>query len=162
MDVNTLNGMAVVSLQEGAQLGRVEQPIFDLAARQLTALEVDGDDGTFTVAFEQIESIGSDAVTVTSSQVTQTPHAGGAVGAHMGLKDLKKLKIVDNEGTFLGTLETVEFDAASGLVTQLSAHKGGVLGIGGTTTPVEASSIVMVGAELLTVTMEAGATTPAT
>lgn len=79
----------------------------------------------------------------------------------MGLHDLEKLKVVDNEGTFLGTLDTIEFDPATGLVTQLSAHKGGLLGMGGTTTPIDASSIVKVGSELLTVTMDDRRTPPA-
>lgn len=72
MDAKTLKDMAVVSLQEGTRLGRVVQPQFDLAARQMRAVEVHGDDGTFIVPFEQIESIGSDAMTVTSSEVTHT------------------------------------------------------------------------------------------
>lgn len=161
MDAKTLKGTAVVSLQEGTRLGRVEQPLFDLAARQLRAVEVHGDAGTFIVPFEQIESMGSDAITVTNSQVTQTPNVGGTVGTQMGLQELEKLKVVDNEGTFLGTLDTIEFDPATGLVTQLSAHKGGMLGMGGTTTPVDASSILMVGSELLTVTMDTSSIPPA-
>jgi sporulation protein YlmC with PRC-barrel domain len=161
MDANTLKNMAIVSLEEGAKLGRVEQPLFDLAARQLRALEVHGDDGTFIVPFEQIESIGSDAITVASSQVTHAP-SSGTVGTLMSLHDLQKLKVVDNSGTFLGTLDTVEFDAADGSVTQLSAHKGGMLGMGGTTTQLVASSILVVGSELLTVTTDAGSTAPAT
>ena len=162
MDAKTLKGMAVVSLQEGTRLGRVEQPLFDLAARQLRGVEVHGDDGTFLVPFEQIDSIGSDAITVTSSQVTQTPNPGGAVGTLMGLEELERLKVVDNEGTLLGALDTIEFDPLTGLVTQLSAHKGGMLGMGGTTTQLDASSILMVGPELLTVTMDATSVPPTT
>jgi sporulation protein YlmC with PRC-barrel domain len=158
MDANALKGIAVISLQEGIRLGRAEQPLFDLAARQLKGIEVHGDDGTFIVPFEQIERIGSDAITVTSSQVTHIPSVGGAVGTLMGLHELEKLKVVDNEGTLLGTLDTLEFDPATGLITELSAHKGGMLGMGGTTTPVDASSVLMVGPELLTVTMDAGST----
>ena len=151
MEANTLKGIAVVSLHEGATLGRVEQPLFDLAARQLRGLEVRGDNGTFIVPFEQIESIGNDAVTVASSQVTQTASASSSTGTMMGTNELKKLKVVDNTGTFLGTLEAIEFDTTDGRVTSLSAHKGGLLGVGGTTTPLDASSILVVGSDLLTV-----------
>ena len=158
MDAKTLKDLAVVSLEEGSRLGRVEQALFDLAARQVRAVEVHGDAGTFIVPFEQIESIGSDAITVTSSQVTQTFDAGAAVGTLMGLQELEKLKVVDHEGTFLGTLSIVEFDPASGVVTQLSVHKGGMLGMGGTTTPLDGSSILKVGTELLTVALDGSAT----
>lgn len=162
MDANTLKGMAVVSLQEGATLGRVEQALFDLAARQLRGLEVRGDNGTFIVPFEQIESIGSDAVTVASSQVTQTASSSSTAGTMTGVNELQKLKVVDNTGTFLGTLGAIEFDAANGRVTKLNAHKGGVLGFGGTTTTLDASSILVVGSELLTVDTDVDTTAPET
>jgi sporulation protein YlmC with PRC-barrel domain len=158
MDASALKDMAVISLQEGTRLGRVEQALFDLVSRQLQALEVRGDAGTFIVPFEQIERIGSDAVTVASSQVTQTPTASSITGSLLGLHEIGKLKVVDNAGTFLGSISAIEFDPADGHVTQISAHKGGMLGIGGTTTPVDASAILMVGSELLTVTTSADST----
>jgi sporulation protein YlmC with PRC-barrel domain len=159
MNATDLKDMAVVSLQEGTKLGRVEEPLFDLAARQLGALQVKGEDGTFILPFAQIQHIGTDAVTVTSSQVTQTPSSGGATDALLDLHALKSLKIVDQAGTFLGTLSDVDVDPVSGEVTKLIAHKGGLLGLGGTTTPIASTAIVMVGQELLTVTMETETTT---
>jgi sporulation protein YlmC with PRC-barrel domain len=162
MDASTLKGIAVVSVQEGATLGRVEQALFDLAARQLRGLEVRGDNGTFIVPFDQIRSIGSDAVTVASSQVTQTASSSSTAGTMMGVNELEKLKVVDNTGTFLGTLGVIEFDPANGRVTNLSAHKGGVLGVGGTTTTLDASSNLVVGSELLTVDTDVDTIPPET
>ena len=99
MDAKALNGMAIVSLEEGTKLGAIEQPLFDMATRQLGALEVAGDAGRFVVPFDQIRQIRSNAVTVTSSQVTQAPSTGNALGALLRLHDLEKLKIVDEQGT---------------------------------------------------------------
>ena len=155
MDAKALNGMAVVSLGEGTKLGAIEQPLFDMATRQLGALEVAGDAGRFVVPFDQIRQIGSDAVTVTSSQVAQTPSTGNALGALLRLHDLEKLKIVDEQGTFLGTIHDVALDPTTGQITQLTAHKGGLLGIGGTSTPIDASAILTVGPDLMTVTTTA-------
>jgi sporulation protein YlmC with PRC-barrel domain len=152
MNANTLNGLAVVALQEGTKLGAVDQPLFDMATRRLGALAVSGDAGHFIVPFPQIHQIGSDAVTVASSAVTQTPSTGNALGELLSLRDLSKLKVVDQTGTFLGTIHDVDIDPTSGQITQLSAHKGGLLGVGGTSTPIEAAAILMVGPELLTVT----------
>jgi sporulation protein YlmC with PRC-barrel domain len=151
MDAQALKGIAVVSLQEGTTLGRVEQALFDLVGRALRGVEVRGDAGTFVVPFTQIERIGSDAITVASSQVTQTPSAGSPSGTLLGLHELGKLKVVDDAGTFLGTISTIEFDPTNGEVSQVSAHKGGLLGIGGTTTTVDVATILMVGEELITV-----------
>jgi sporulation protein YlmC with PRC-barrel domain len=151
MEAKRLNGLAVVSLQEGAKLGQVEQPLFDLATRQLGALQVQGAAGTFVIPFAQLEHIGSDAVTVASSQVTQTPSTGSALGDLRSLQDLGKLKIVDQAGTFLGTLSDLDVDPDTGQITRLTAHTGGMLGMGGTTTVLEADMILTVGPEMLTV-----------
>jgi len=154
MNATDLKDMTVVSLQEGTKLGRVEEPLFDLAARQLGAVQVKGEEGTFLLPFAEIQSIGADAITVSSSQVTQTPSSGGAMDALLDLRALKRLKIVDQAGTFLGTLSEVDVDPVSGQITKLVAHEGGVLGMGGTTTSIPSTAIVMVGQELLTVTTE--------
>jgi uncharacterized protein YrrD len=170
MKASDLNGMAVVSLQEGAKLGQVDQPLFDLSARQLCALHVKGDSGISVLPFDQIEKIGSDAITVTTSQVTRTPGAASVGQGQLDLQALRKLKIVDRDGTYLGTLSEIDFDPQSGQVTQLTAHKGGVMGVGGTTTPIDVGSTLTVGTELLTVHSEiasdddappSGRTTPA-
>lgn len=154
MDANTLKGMAIVSLQEGTKLGRVEQPLLDLTARRVAALRVKGDDGTFIVRFDAVQSVGADAITIASSAATQTP-SGGAADELRDLDALGKLKVVDDAGTFLGTVSHVEIDPVSGEITRLEAHKGGMLGIGGATTPIDARAIVSVGSELLTVNTEA-------
>lgn len=151
MKASDINGMTVVSLQEGAKLGQVDQPLFDLSARQLSALHVKGDSGISVLPFDQIQNIGSDAITVTTSQVTQTPGADSVGDGLLDLQSLRKLKIVDRDGTFLGTLSDIEFDPQSGQITALTAHKGGVLGMGGTTTPIDPAATLTVGLELLTV-----------
>ena len=158
MKSTDLNGMAVVSLQEGAKLGQVDQPIFDLSARRLRALYVKGDSGISILPFDQIEKIGTDAITVATSRVTQTPGAESMGSRMLDLPTLRKLKVVDRDGTYLGTLSEIEFDPQSGQVTQLAAHKGGVAGIGGTTTPIDTEATLTVGAELLTVNSSAAET----
>lgn len=157
MDANTLKGMAIVSLQEGTKLGQVEQPLFDLTARRVAALRVKGDDGAFIVRFDGVQSVGADAITIASSAATQTSSGSATADDLRDLDALGKLKVVDHAGTFLGTVSHVEIDPASGEITRLDAHKGGMLGMGGTTTPIDARAIVSVGPELLTVNTEAPA-----
>ena len=149
--------MAIVSVEEGTKLGYVAQPLLDLTARVVVALQVKGESGTFIVPFAEVAAVGPDAITVASSRATQTPSAGGAAAGMHDLDALKKLKVVDNAGTLLGTISRVEIDPASGAITELAAHKGGMLGMGGTTTPIDARAIVSVGPELVTVNAEASA-----
>ena len=49
----------------------------------------------------------------------------------------------------------IEIDPASGAITQLAAHIGGMLGLGGTTTAIDAQAIISVGPELMIVDTEA-------
>jgi sporulation protein YlmC with PRC-barrel domain len=160
MDASKLKGMAVVSLAEGTKLGTVARPLIDLAALRLVALQVKGDAGTFVIPFEQIQQVGTDAITVASSRVTQIPGTDSAATALLDLDQIGKLKVVDQAGTFLGTVAQLTIDAASGQISHLGAHKGGMLGMGGTTTPIPARAILSVGPDLLTVDLGA-AQTPA-
>jgi sporulation protein YlmC with PRC-barrel domain len=155
MDAHTLKGMAIVSLAEGTRLGYVKQPLLDLAARAVVALRATGESGTFIVPFDRVAAVGGDAITVESSAATQTPSSGGMADGLGDLDALRKLKVVDQAGTLLGTISRVEIDPATGAITQLAAHTGGMLGMGGTTTPIDARAIVSVGPELLTVNTEA-------
>jgi uncharacterized protein YrrD len=160
MDASKLKGMAVVSLAEGTKLGTVARPLIDLAALRLVALQVKGDSGTFVIPFDQVQQFGTDAITVASSRVTQIPGTDSAATALLDLDQIGKLKVVDQAGTLLGTVAQLTIDAASGQISHLGAHKGGMLGMGGTTTPIPARAILSVGPDLLTVDLGA-AQTPA-
>jgi len=151
MNASDLKGMAVISLGEGTKLGEVDQPLFDLPNRRMCALHVKGDSGISVLPFESIERIGSDAITVVTSRVTQTPGIDNSGQGMLDLEALRKLKIVDQDGTFLGKLSDIEFDPHDGHVTHLAAHKGGMLGMGGTTTPIGTNASLAAGRELLTV-----------
>ncbi|MDQ6833993.1 MAG: PRC-barrel domain-containing protein [Chloroflexota bacterium] len=72
MDAHVLIGRAIVSLAEGTKLGYVEQPLLDLTARKVVALQVKGELGTFIVRFDEVTNVGADAITVESSAATQT------------------------------------------------------------------------------------------
>ncbi|HEX5504067.1 MAG TPA: PRC-barrel domain-containing protein [Thermomicrobiales bacterium] len=155
MDVASLKGIAVVSVKEGAKLGRVEDLLFDTRALKVAALRAKGDGQAFVVPFEQVKNIGADAVMVESSQVTQAASQGGPYSGLPGLDQLKRLKVVDDNGTFLGAVGHVEFDPVTGRLDGLSAHKGGVFGLGGATTALGADAIVSIGTELITVREDA-------
>jgi sporulation protein YlmC with PRC-barrel domain len=149
MEADKLKGMAIISVTEGSRLGRVADVLIDTAALRVGALRAEDSGKAFVIPFELLKNIGSDAITVESSQVTQTD--GGAFGALVGLGDFKKLKVVDEGGSFLGTISGVELDVASGRLAGLTAHKGGMLGLGGTATAIEVGQVRGVGPEVLTV-----------
>ena len=151
MNTDKLKGIAVVSKDEGAKLGKVETALFDPVNLDLRALQVKGEGQMFLVPFDQVAAFGTDAVMVRSSQVTQAQATGGALDQLVPLDTLKKLKVVDAAGTLLGTVRDVELDDASGRAVRLIVHKGGMLGFGGETTTLEITAVRGVGAEVITV-----------
>jgi sporulation protein YlmC with PRC-barrel domain len=141
--------MAIVSVAEGSRLGRVAEILIEPGALQIGAVRVEHEGQSFVIPFNLIKSIGSDAITVASSQVTQTD--GGSFGTLVGLGDFKKLKVVDENGTLYGVVSSVEVDTATGAILNFAAHKGGVLGIGGTTTAMTTDRVRGIGPEVVTV-----------
>lgn len=150
MDASKLKGMAIVSISEGATLGHIDDVLIDTKALRIDALHVKGDKQQFVVPFARIKNVGADAVTIENSQVTQAAPEGSS-GSVTGLDRLKRLKVVDEAGTHLGTVSSIDVDQATGQVLGLAAHKGGLLGLGGETTLIAAGDIRSIGAEVMTV-----------
>lgn len=157
MKADTLNGMAVLSIASGARLGRVEDLAFDTGAGRVAALRVAADGQHALIPYASIHAIGKDAITVPSDDVAQWTKPEGALATMPGLDAFKKMKVVDEAGTFLGTVKEVNLDPASGQITEVAAHEGGVLGIGGTTRTFAASDIRSVGQDVILVAPAAAA-----
>ncbi len=158
MNIEKLKGMSVVSVAEGSRLGRVADVLLDPNALRIGAMKIEQGGQSFVIPFNLIKSVGSDAITVESSQVTQAD--GGSFGTLVGINDFKKLKVVDEIGTLFGTIASVDVDTATGRVDSFAAHKGGMLGLGGTTTSVTADQVRGIGPEVLTVSATAMADAP--
>jgi sporulation protein YlmC with PRC-barrel domain len=158
MEADQLKGMAIISVSEGSRLGRVAEGLIDTAALRVGALRVEESGKSFVIPFELLKSIGSDAITVESSQVTQTD--GGAFGGLVGVDNFKKLKVVDEGGNFVGTVSGVDIDTATGRLTGLTAHRGGVLGLGGTSTTISVDQVRGIGPDVLTVAVDGATAAP--
>jgi len=146
-----LKGMAIVSITEGTRLGRVDDIWLDIAQRSVTALQCSDQGKRFIVPFQLVKNIGQDAITVQNSQATQVDGQNGLAPGTVRLDDFLKLKVVDESGAFIGNVSQVDIDVANGQMLSLNAHKGGVLGLGGTTTAIPAEQIHAIGQELVTV-----------
>ncbi len=154
MDADKLKGMTIVSIADAARLGRIAEVLFETQPLRVAAFTVAGRDTEFVIPFEQVRNVGADAVTVESSQVTQAAGTGSSFGSLPGLANLQKLKVVDEAGTYVGTIETVELDPATGRVSELVARRGGILGVGGARARIVAKAIRSVGPEVLTITKD--------
>jgi sporulation protein YlmC with PRC-barrel domain len=160
MNIKRLKGIAIVSLAEGTKLGRVDAPLFDPATLQLRAIRVKGDGQSFIIPWARVQTVGADAVMVASSAVTQATTREGEFGGLAEFDALKRLQIVDAAGTLIGTLRDLELDSTTGRALSLGIHKGGLLGLGGETTTIDAAAIRSIGSDLITVA-EVAVSTPA-
>lgn len=164
MKASALKGKDVVSMADGVQIGRVEDVLFDTNALRIAALALTTTGGRSILPFAAIRSLGADAVTVESATSTQPAVVQTDAGNLLrGLGDLTGLKVVNGEGAYLGDVRDVTIEQSSGALTDLEAHRGGLLGMGGTAVTVLASAIRGIGPELITVDMpEPSHETPST
>ena len=151
-----LKGMAIVSISEATRLGVVTNVLFDTGPLRVAALQAASAETEFVIPFELVRSLGTDAITVESSQVTQVAGAGSTMGNLLGLDQLRKLKVVDEAGTFIGTVHGVRLDPGTGTVLELVARRGGILTVGQHETVIPADAILKVGDEVLTVSAASG------
>ena len=152
MDANSLNDVAVVSVTGAARLGRVTQVLFETDPLRVAGLKAAAASGEFILPFDQVSRFGSDAVMVETPDVTQLSREGSAFSQLRTLTELKKLKVVDEAGTYVGTVQAVHFDPESGRVERLVAQSGGVLGLGRRGMDIEGTNVRSVGPDLLTIT----------
>jgi sporulation protein YlmC with PRC-barrel domain len=151
MDADSLNNVAVVSVVEAARLGRVTEVLFEIEPLRVAALKAAAASNEFFVPFEQVSNFGTDAVMVKTPDVTELSRQDSSYSHLRSLTELKKLKVVDEAGTYLGTIRTVEFDPMSGQVQRLVAEQGGVLGVGRHKETIDGQAVRGVGSDLLTV-----------
>ena len=149
MDPGTLNGVAIVSVEGAARLGRVREVLFDTDPLRVAALLAHDKSGESIVPFDRVSSFGADAVMVETADVSE--HSPQPLSQLRSLTDLQKLKVVDETGGYVGTVKSLDFDPDSGRVERLVAETGGVLGIGRKRTTVEAHHVRSLGGDLLTI-----------
>ena len=138
MDAQKLKGMTIVSISEATRLGTITDVLFDTEPLRVAALQAAAEGSEYVIPFALIRNLGSDAVTVESSQVTQMASIRSPIGNLMGLARLHQLKVVDEAGTFVGTVHSAKLDPATGSVVELVVRKGRLLGRATTTVPATA------------------------
>lgn len=151
MKSKDLKGKKVVSIKEGAQLGQVDDVLVDPEALRVAALHVTGKGEEVLVPFDQVQSAGSDVVTVPSSVAAQRPRVQDEAEPLMSLGAVTKLKVVDEEGTFLGVVQGLEVDPQSGAILELQTQKATALGLGRESHTVAASEVTSVGEEMIVI-----------
>lgn len=151
MKAAALKGMPVVSIADSTRLGIADDVLFDIAHLRIGVLRIEAGGQKVLVPFDQVRSLGNDAITVASNQLAEWAGATSEVGVFQSTHDLTKRKVVDEAGTVIGMVQDVEFDSGDGRITQLKVHKGGMLGVGGETAVLPAGDVISIGDEFMVV-----------
>lgn len=156
MKVEVLQGLPVVSIADGTVVGHVDALYFEPQQRRLGVLELTAAGQRARIPFAAVHHIGPDAVTIPAVAAVQWLNPTSIPPAQAGLLslgELMKLRVLDEAGTFLGSIRSVEIDPEDGRISQVQAHHGGVLGIGGTTHTIAGEQIRSASSELMVVAL---------
>ena len=148
--------LAVISLDNGAKLGYVDDLLFDTQQLQVAAFCLSTDGQHAVIPRDAVQSVGTDAVTVASGQAVRSLSAEASLSGLPGLEQMHTLKVVNDRGDLIGKIDDLEIDPASGKLLDVRTHEGGLLGIGGHSETIAASQIRSVGDEVMVVNTAAG------
>lgn len=146
-------GKAVVSLKDGASIGRVKDVFIDTSSLTATGLLLEGDPGHGMLPLKNIKNNGKDAITVEDSSPVEwvksvTPDQPLRLG-----DDVMHLTVVNSEGDVVGKAHDVVFEDG-GKIECLEVTRGGVFGLGAHNTDIERAQILAIGEELITVDLK--------
>lgn len=157
MDTRAIQNLAVVSVDEAGRIGRVADVLFETSPLRAAALQLRSERGDLVVPWEDLRSVGRDAVTVQSANAARSP-ATLRNGDLPGLEDLQRLKVVDEAGTLVGTVYTVDIDPQTGAAISMVTERGGLLGLGTEHRTISVEAIRGIGREIVTVRTSGDAT----
>lgn len=124
-------GLPVIELQEGKSLGRVRGFVFNPLTRKVEALEI-GERSLLKsrlqqIAFTQIRSFGTDAVTLHSLETAKDEEP--AEGEERPESTLTGQRVVTADGTLVGTVEDFSFDKSNGELTDICLSREKIRGL---------------------------------
>lgn len=150
MNISELIGKPIVSMIDGEKVGVVKDLLIDSEQLKVTAVLLGGIPGQGLLPYEQVKSVGLDAMTIESAQAIQWSTGQLATATGRPMHDLKKLPVMDSSGTELGGIQDIEIDVSTGRLQSIKVGGGGVFGIGGHSTVVAIAQIRTIGAAMIT------------
>jgi sporulation protein YlmC with PRC-barrel domain len=154
MDMKKLKDSAVVSIAQGEKLGMVEDILVDGQKRRAVAMTVTGGgmirkDRQY-LPYDQITSVGEDAVMVEDASALQSAYGDGSRSFH-SMASLSGLRVVTDGGTFVGTVSTAHFEPKTGMLTEFEVGQGGIGGLFSSSKIIDASAVTSIGDSIMIV-----------
>ena len=153
MDVQDLNGRAVVSIQQAEKLGAIEDVFVDVAQHRLGGLLLKGNllHSGPAINWSCVRSVGVDAVMVDANDAAGSMSEGEQAELTR-LHALRGMRVVTDDGELIGTISSIEAEDDSGRITGYLADLGtGNLLHRSTRLKVPPAAIKGVGKDIMTV-----------
>jgi sporulation protein YlmC with PRC-barrel domain len=154
MFTRLVKGTAVVSLDDGAKLGKIDHVYLDPARKEVVGFSFQSGGGllggrtSHMVDIADVHGIGQDAVTLNDAAVVKSELAV----AHrrddlIDLEDLLKRKVITESGTVVGQVAAIEFGSDTFRLTEIKVSPGFFK----TEAMIQADEIERIGDELIVV-----------
>lgn len=151
-DADEIVGLPVIATNEGREIGRVKDVLFDPDEQALLGVMVSPSDSADDVMFlnrSHIRGLGNDAVTVESaSALTHISMEARAKEIRDSGVHLKGANMLTEDGNALGTVDKIMIDGDCRITAYRA--RSGLLGLGGKN-EIEASDVVKLGTDALIV-----------
>lgn len=155
MDVKSLKGIAVVSIEQGEKVGMVDNILFDLDKRMVIAFKLIKPgflrSGGIVMTMDDVESIGKDAVMIRNKEKVRELKAERDLQSRPDLGAMASLRVVTEDGTYIGNLATVQFEPRNGAITILEVTGGGLMDRLRRNLVIPANEIVSMGSDVVVV-----------
>ena len=117
MKVREIVGRRVMDVSSATQVGAVVAPILDPAQHRVVGFRVAGDGSV--LPWEAIRAVGADALTVDGPDSLREVSTEPEERATKGPLDPLGSRVLDEDGAELGSVDDVEFDPETGVITEI-------------------------------------------
>jgi len=152
MELRAVRGRPVITVDSGERLGEIQDVYIDPQQRRIALLRIRRTSGDINdVAFEDVHSIGADAVMLPSRDVLRL--AGDHSQTFLDIDELVRLRVVTEQGEARGTVDDAEFDPASGALTAFVISPPGIGGLLGRRQSVPIDQVRTIGRDTVVLTV---------
>lgn len=155
MDVKSLSGIAVVSIEDGEKVGTVDDVVFNLESRRVIGFRLGRTGlirgGRSVVSMSDVESVGSDAVMIRNRSMVRDEQNEREFADRPHLRELTSLRVVTQDGAYVGNLATVRFDPSNGSITHLEVSGGSLMSMLRRNREIPADVVLSMGTDVVVV-----------
>ena len=155
MDIKSLKGIAVVSIEQGEKVGVVDNALFDLEKRNVIAFKLIKPGfrraGGIVITMDDVESIGKDAVMIRDKEMIRELKHERELQDRPDIGAFTALRVVSQDGTYVGNVATVQIDTKSGHITELEITGGSIIDRIRRNKVIPAQDIISIGSDVVIV-----------